>query len=211
MAKRPARRPARGSRPKPPREHCHTCHEPIAVADGISYGSIETGYRELCSRCFNEEVARAGGLDFQHVQFQPLVMRDGGGVEHEFHFRLRLLGDRVILETFELNEEGEPDGYAFAVLGEPEGDLFALMGQLVERMRRALSQRHLEIDKHHGGLHIRDFLARGRITWDEDEDGRVPLLVIDGQKISWEQFGRMLMTFEGWQFKLEILDRTDEV
>lgn len=181
------------------------------MADGISYGSIETGYRELCSHCFNEEVAREGGLDFQHVQFQPFVMRDAAGVEHEFHFRLRLLGDRVILETFELDEEGDPGGYQFAVMGEPEGDLFELMGQLVERMRRALAQRHLESDEHYGGLHIRDFLVRGRITWDEDEDGRVPLLVIDGQTITWEQFGRMLMSYEGWQFKLEILDRSKEV
>ena len=33
----------------------------------------------------------------------------------------------------------------------------------------------------------------------------------DGQEISWEDFGRMLMSFEGWQFKLEIFDRSHEV
>jgi hypothetical protein len=38
----------------------------------------------------------------------------------------------------------------------------------------------------------------------------MPLVVIDGREISWEQFGRMLMTFEGWQFKLQILDRSEE-
>jgi hypothetical protein len=27
------------------------------------------------------------------------------------------------------------------------------------------------------------------------------MLVIDGREVSWEQFGQMLMTFEGWQFK----------
>jgi hypothetical protein len=35
--------------------------------------------------------------------------------------------------------------------------------------------------------------------------------VIDGQEITWEQFGRMLMSFEGWQFKLEIYDRSKEI
>jgi hypothetical protein len=39
----------------------------------------------------------------------------------------------------------------------------------------------------------------------------VPLLVIDGREITWEEFGRMLMTFEGFQFKLEICDRSEEV
>jgi hypothetical protein len=34
--------------------------------------------------------------------------------------------------------------------------------------------------------------------------------VIDGKELSWEEFGRMLMTYEGFQFKLAILDRSDE-
>nr|WP_281355946.1 hypothetical protein [Azoarcus taiwanensis] len=37
-----------------------------------------------------------------------------------------------------------------------------------------------------------------------------PLLVIDGREISWDEFGRMLMAFEGWQFKLDMVDRSDE-
>ena len=56
-----------------------------------------------------------------------------------------------------------------------------------------------------------DLLVRGRIAWDSEEDGRVPIVVVDGREISWEQFGRMLMTFEGWQFKLEIRDKSEEV
>ena len=35
-------------------------------------------------------------------------------------------------------------------------------------------------------------------------DGRVPLLVIDGQEVAWDELGRMLMSFEGWQFRLAI-------
>jgi hypothetical protein len=53
--------------------------------------------------------------------------------------------------------------------------------------------------------------VRGRIEWDSDEEGRVPLLVIDGQEVSWEKFGRMVMAFESWQFKFEIRDRSEEV
>jgi hypothetical protein len=39
----------------------------------------------------------------------------------------------------------------------------------------------------------------------------VPLLVIDGREVSWDTFGRMLMAFEGWQLKLEIRDKSDEI
>lgn len=189
--------------------HCDTCKQAIATYDGIHYGSIERGYRELCSRCFNEEVARTGGLDFQHVEFEPIEMRDAAGAPHVFYFRVHLLGDRVSLEAFEL-EDGAPGGYQFQVLGDAEADLFGLLGQLIERMRRALAVHHLKEEKRFG-LTIADCLVRGRITCDSEEDGRVPLLVIDGREVTWEQFGRMLMSFEGWQFKLEIRDRSEEV
>jgi hypothetical protein len=39
----------------------------------------------------------------------------------------------------------------------------------------------------------------------------MPVLVIDGRDVSWEELGRMLMTFEGWQFRMEIRDRSEEV
>jgi len=189
-------------------DHCHTCQAPIAGYDSVHCGSIETGYRDLCSRCFNEEVANHGELDFQHVQFDPVDMPDAGGAVHRFHFRLHLLGDQVSLEAFEL-KDGAPDGYQFQMLDEAEADLFALMARLIERMRRALAFRHLEAKGRR--LSIKDMLVRGRITCDLDADDRLPLLVIDGREIDWETFGRMLMTFEGWQFKLEIKDRSEEV
>jgi hypothetical protein len=37
------------------------------------------------------------------------------------------------------------------------------------------------------------------------------MLVIDGKEISWESFGRMVMGFEGWQFRFENKDRSEEV
>jgi len=120
---------------------------------------------------------------------------------------VRLLGDRVVLEAFELNA-GEPGGYEFEVLGDPEGDLFALLAGLIARMRRALAVRHLKDDRF--GLGIANFLVRGRISCDTDADERLPLLVIDGREVPWGEFGRMLMTFEGWQFRLDIRDRSEE-
>jgi hypothetical protein len=81
---------------------------------------------------------------------------------------------------------------------------------LIAKMRRALSIRHL-IDGEHG-LQIADHqVVRGRIEWDDAHDGRLPLLVIDGREIDWDEFGRLLMTFEGWQFKLTIADKSEEL
>ena len=54
---------------------------------------------------------------------------------------------------------------------------------------------------------------RGKIDCDLDSPDyeRLLLIVIDGKEISWIEFGQMLMTYEGFNFKLEIFDRSDEI
>jgi hypothetical protein len=187
---------------------CSGCGKAAPNYDIVSYGSVEQGYRELCGQCFNSEIARLGGFDkFQHLNFEPVRIVDCAGKPHDFHFRTHLFGPGVALDAFELRH-GDPAGYEFQLIGDPEEDLLALLGRLVEKIRRALSIRNLE--EKTLGLQIADQTVRGRIKWDDAEDGRVPLLVIDGREISWDEFGRMLMTFEGWQFKLEIRDKSEE-
>ena len=126
----------------------------------------------------------------------------------EFHFQTRLLGHIVALEAYELIE-GTPAGYKFQMIGNPEDDLFALLGRLIERIRRALAVKHITDDERFGP-HISDRTVRGRIDWDEEQDGRVPLVVVDGRAFTWDEFGEMLMTFEGSPFRLEISDPSEE-
>ena len=71
-------------------------------------------------------------------------------------------------------------------------------------------EKKLCIDERYG-LQIADSTVRGQIDSDQSTTDRTPLIVVDGREISWEQFGQMLMTFEGSQFKMEILDPSDEV
>jgi len=188
---------------------CEACGTAVPAYDIVSYGSIEQGYRELCTLCFNAEVAQAVGLDrFENVRLHPVVMTDCAGKRHEFHFQLRLLGSMVALDAFEA-KAGTPKGYQFQILGEPDDEPLSLLGRLVERMRRSLSVKYLV--RSELGTQIADQTVRGRIEWDETQPGGVPLLVIDGREVSWDEVGRMLISFEGWQFRLEIRDRSEEV
>src|SRR5215470_5429844 len=88
-----------------------------------------------------------------------------------------------------------PGGYQFQILGKPDDEPFSMLGRLIERMRRSLSVRHLVRSER--GTQIADRTVCGRIEWDECEDGRVPLLVIDGQKISWDELGAHADEFRG--------------
>jgi hypothetical protein len=53
-------------------------------------------------------------------------------------------------------------------------------------------------------------MVRGTIGWDSEKEVDVPLLVVDGRYVTWEEMGRMVMTYEGFAFKLEISDLSDE-
>jgi hypothetical protein len=194
----------------PHQTRCDGCSQLMPSYDIVHYGSIDQGYRQLCSGCFNTEAAQLAGLkDFAPTKFQAVGLADCTGALHEFHFRIRLFGPGVALDAFELRD-GSPAGYQFQIIGDPQEDLLVLLGRLIEKMRRALSLKYLTNDE--GKPQIADHrVLRGRIEWNEACDGRLPLLVIDGREISWDEFGRMLMSFEGWQFKLNIADNSEEL
>ena len=189
---------------------CDACFQPALVYDVVNYGSIEGGYRQLCGRCFNEVAALRFGLPgFEHVDFEPIRMIDATGAAHEFRFRKRLFGPGIAIDAFELRD-GRPAGYRFQVIGEPYDDPLELLGTLVAKMRRALA--HIHLDHSENGPHVSDRLTlRGTVESDPDEDHRAPQVVVDGIEISWDELGRMVSTFEGWQFKLEFRDLSEEI
>ena len=114
----------------------------------------------------------------------------------------------LLIDAFEL-EGGVPSGYQLSVLGEPDQQPLDLFRRLYERIRRALSVKHLERTAEGWRIGKTHSLA-GHITWDDETDGRLPGLVIDGESIRWEELGRMLTGYEGFHFRLEIHDRTEE-
>lgn len=188
---------------------CVRCGARTPPYDAVNAASSDGTYRLLCSRCFNEDMAQwADIVGFEYPQFTPVRLLDMDGGSHEFHFRSLLLGDQLSLEAFELAGNDESEGYRFQILDEPRSDPFVLLGKLVQKMMRALATKHLREDA--GGLQVADTMVRGRIEWNGVEDVRQPCVVIDGRRVEWNDFGALLMAFEGWQFRLELLDPSDE-
>jgi hypothetical protein len=189
---------------------CANCGQTTPSYEIVNYGSMEHGYRQLCRQCLNTEMAEAMGLEgFEHAKFEPVGLADCTGEVHEFHFRTNLFGAGVALDAFELRD-GDPAGYQFQIIGNPEDDLLVLLGQLIQKIRRGLSTKHV-VDGQHGLQIADDRVVRGKIEWDVAHDGRVPLLIIDGREITWDELGRMIISFEGWQFKLTVGDKSEEL
>ena len=43
-----------------------------------------------------------------------------------------------------------------------------------------------------------------------ESKSRLPCVIIDGRHVEWNDFGALLMAFEGWQIMLELQDLSDE-
>jgi hypothetical protein len=60
------------------------------------------------------------------------------------------------------------------------------------------------------GWHVADFDVAGRVTWSGDGSVPDPSVVIDGRPFDWATFGRMVSTFEGWEFSMRFSDGSSE-
>jgi len=160
----------------------------------------------MCSRCYNELVAKSMGLDYEHIDLAPLILQDVDGVSHTFRFRSHIFDDQLSLTAM---EEGVNEGYEFCVVADAEQDMFITFQKLFERIRRALGRRHIEPEG--DGYRITtDDVVRGQITDDPDSLTQMPRLVIDGKTISWKELGQMVAPYTGFHFRLEIFDSDEE-
>jgi hypothetical protein len=97
-------------------------------------------------------------------------------------------------------EEGK-DGEGFYFREFDATSPYLALGRLRGRIREALATRHIE-EVAPGDFQATHQTVRGRISSAEREVA----FVIDGQLLTLEQFGKMLATFEGFEFQLDIQD-----
>lgn len=187
---------------------CEECGGQLRFGNGVHLSGRGDSGRLLCLECFNAFVSARTGVDFEHPRFSPVAIDDCDGDTHTFELRTMFSGDVVTLRAVELFDTGK-EGYEFLVVGDPEEDTMQLFGRLYDSMRRELGRKHLV--ETGLGLSIGDGqVVTARITSDSERDGHVPRLVIDGREIPWDEFGRMLMAYEGFKFKLQIYELDDE-
>lgn len=177
----------------------------------------EDGYIRVCLQCYNKDMVESVGIDYDHIELQPISLEDIDGQQHKFEFTVQLMGDELVLKAHE-DTRDDVCAYEFSMVGEYEDGLFSLFSRLYERMINTLNTRHIYKDPETGQWLVQagdggEDIIRGRIEPDTDMDDSIetPLIIIDGKKISWKEFGKMLMTFEGFNFKLQIYDPSDEM
>jgi hypothetical protein len=99
-------------------------------------------------------------------------------------------------------EKGKEDGYRFKVVV-AAGATGQALWELREKMHRTLNTRHLEKDERSATWRMTHDVLRGRIAYGGDH--AAPKLVVDGKPLTWEEVGRMMDAYEGFEFELRIL------
>jgi hypothetical protein len=178
---------------------CAACGRTLRPDETITV----VGVGERCDACFNAEMAQRLNVDFDDTPLAPVVLTGPDGVPRTFKVRSRLAPTGHVMETLEVPPR-EGGGYRFAILGDCEARAWDLFQQLCQKMRAELAVRH--IDWSESGWQILGRRLTGRIEWDPDTKGATPLLVVDGRALSWEEVGRMLMTFEGFTLDARVED-----
>jgi len=184
---------------------CGVCGTPLESFDAIHVA----GQGPHCYSCFNREAAEQLGVQFDEPRFRPIVLTDVDGIEHTFNVRSMLVPTGYKMEAFETAGHGTT-GYYFAVLDVFDADPWELLQRLYGKMRREIAIRHVHRTEFGWQLTSEQQLV-GRIEWDSNNDGRVPIVVIDGKAFTWEQVGHMLMTFEGFTLEARISDAIEIV
>ena len=83
------------------KKQCSDCGTEVSTYDGVNLSTGDTS-RFLCSKCYNESISEAIGLNFDHLSFHPIILADRDGANHSFHFQTRLFGDKVHIQALEI-------------------------------------------------------------------------------------------------------------
>jgi len=157
---------------KPARADEDTCADCDAQPVRMNLGTVA-----LCDRCFDARIAASTGWPRLPEPPEPETIAGPDGRLHRIVYRLWRSPGGVAVEA---------------------------PAPLVERTRAAIRRRigRQDLTLGPGGPHwimAGDDLL-GRLVWNEHGDPYD--VVVDGRRLGWEEFGRALEPFEGWEFRL---------
>lgn len=164
----------------------------------------------ICGNCFNEYIAnRLEIKDFENCE-KEITFKDCNDVEHFFQIINRIHPTGVSWEAVEFLE-GDKIGYLFQMHQEFDEDPKVALERLYKKVEMGLSKKFIERNVSFGREFnsFKNDIAEGRIEWDEEYEGNIPKFIIDGKEYSFDELGKMLMAYEGWNFKLEIIEPTE--
>jgi hypothetical protein len=179
------------------------------MAEGcIGCGSVPAqtwlgGQGPLCDGCFDERISAATGWPRLPAPPPPVVVAGPDGCGHRLRIRLWRTPGGISAEAVEQLPGGDgDDGFQVKVFGEHDADPAVLLAELDERVRAEVGRQYLERG-HHAGWQVAGLEVAGRVSASADGP---PDVVVDGRRLSWEEFGQAVSSLDGWWFRMTFGD-----
>jgi hypothetical protein len=188
-------------------QQCERCNHNILPYERAIYLQDGTTRELLCTECFSKKTALLVDIELEEFSPHTIEIKGRGRSKHLFYICRMVHPMGFSLEAIEI-KDGQQKGYKTSVRGDLDCDQVGLYEKLIKKTKKMVSRKYIELKS--VGWEKRSLIKEdtvvGRIEWDEHHHGRLPLVIIDGKEYTWEELGVMLMTFDGWDFKLKILE-----
>lgn len=130
----------------------------------------------------------------------------------KYHFKLSIFewSSGLLAEAIEVKKD-ILQGYHFNMAFDFDTDPEIAKEQLIKKIKRGINRRHLT--KQSGTWRIgKKRMLKGNILWNNNFEDTAynRVFIIDGKRITMENFNLMFEEWEGWNFEFEILDPFDE-
>lgn len=133
--------------------------------------------------------------------------------KREYHFRIAsfMVPTGLASEAIEVKDGADELGYKFNILLDPDTVPEVAKEILITKIKKGINRRYLKKRGKCWEIGAKDVLS-GRIESNDDftDTDFERVFVIDGKRITIEQFGQMFGAYEGWEFKFQILDAWSE-
>ena len=166
--------------------------------------------QSICRDCYNGFVADMLGIEDYKDFEKEIIITDCDGIEHRFQIGKTIHPTGICWEAVE-HISVDKIGYSFEVHQDFEEDSNDALERLYKKVKKGLSKKFIKREVFQGQelISIKESVVEGRIEWDDRYGNSTPKFVIDGQEYSLKEFGKILMSCEGWNFRLEIIEPTE--
>ncbi len=185
---------------------------PVCADCGGPDARTHIGGASRCDGCLNAFFSARTG--WPSLPAPPAVETLRAADGREVRIRYRLTWTPSGLMSAEVEEADQPpgDGFRFVVDGGPDADPQEVLGRLRQIVQREVARAYLEPSEvGEGQWSIAGTEVAGRVDWSGDDEVPVPSVVVDGLRLTWEAFGRLVASFEGWGFWMRFDDGSDGV
>ncbi len=170
------------------------------------------GGTSRCDACLNAFLSARTG--WPALPAPPPVETVDAADGRAVRLRYRLTWTPSGLMCAEAEEADLPpgEGFRFVVYGERDADPEEVLGRLRRVVRREVAHAYLEpSDIGADRWAIAGTEVVGRVDWSGHDADPLPSVVVDGRRLTWEELGRLVASFEGWGFSMRFDDSSDGV